>query len=267
MGGQGLFRRRYSDEIVTHITDESIAAGDGVLTPNVPVFALGVSAARNLLGYSHGKITGAQAVEQFMLDGSTRAGLAAFGGFVGHAIGLLAFGPAGALVFGATVPVLSQAQSNRVKGALDKYITSESYKSWSVEAGRALNNMIGSLTRSLSFKEEIGHEKRQRLGTDVLADYVRARLEDDAWFLAELRLRLGQIDTNSEKSIEQKAAAVLAWTGTSPIYPALYQSELNALNTVMQARPGILARCGQHGRDGLRVVVSIVDGFKEGWSK
>ncbi|MGH8453972.1 MAG: hypothetical protein ACRESW_05415, partial [Nevskiales bacterium] len=106
-----FFVEGYSNELISHVTDSSMAAGADVFDPAVPVFALAVSAIRNLMNYNAGKVSGTQAVEQIVLDGSTRVGLAVAGGYLGTGIGLLVFGPAGALVWGSVLPVLAQAQS------------------------------------------------------------------------------------------------------------------------------------------------------------
>ncbi|MCI0628333.1 MAG: hypothetical protein L0387_42895, partial [Acidobacteria bacterium] len=49
-----FFVEGYSDELVTHVTQSSMAAGANVFNPHVPVFALGVSAVRNLMNYNAG---------------------------------------------------------------------------------------------------------------------------------------------------------------------------------------------------------------------
>ena len=86
------------------------------------MFAICVGAANSVWAYVQGQITGAQAMHQIMLDGAARAGLAVAGGFVGKTVGLLVFGPAGALVLGAALPVLSQAQTKRLLDVVVPYV-------------------------------------------------------------------------------------------------------------------------------------------------
>ncbi|MDQ3777058.1 MAG: hypothetical protein M3461_23250 [Pseudomonadota bacterium] len=76
-----------SNELISHVTESSMAAGADVLSPAVPVFALVVSAVRNLMKYNVGKVSGTQAVEQVVLDGSTRASLAVAGGYLERVLG------------------------------------------------------------------------------------------------------------------------------------------------------------------------------------
>lgn len=96
--GQVFFVEGYSNEVVEHVTRSSLEAGDDMLHPNVPVFTLVLSGIRNVGRMNRNEITGAQAIQEVLLDGGTRAGLAVVGNYVGVGVGLLVFGPAGALV-------------------------------------------------------------------------------------------------------------------------------------------------------------------------
>ena len=154
-----FFVEGYSEELIRHVTHSSIAAGANVLNPAVPVFALGVSAIRNLMSYNAGKVSGTQAVEQVVLDGSARMGLAVAGGYLGTGIGLLVFGPAGALVWGSVLPVLAQAQASRLMGLLDEYIQTDAYRKWASEAHRAIDALVTCLDKAIEDKMQLLRDK------------------------------------------------------------------------------------------------------------
>ena len=182
-----------SNELITHVTTSSIAAGADMFNPAVPVFALGVSAIRNLMSYNAGKVSGTQAVEQVVLDGSARVGLAVAGGYLGTGIGVLVFGPAGALVWGSILPVLAQAQASRLMGLLDGFIQTEAYTQWASEAHSAIYALVTCLDRAIEDKIQRLRNKYNALGTGQLSTYIRYRFTDDECFLGESQASLARL--------------------------------------------------------------------------
>lgn len=235
-----FFVEGYSDELISHVTTSSIKAGANVFNPDVPVFALGVSAVRNLMNYNAGKISGTQAVEQVVLDGSARVGLAAAGGYLGTGIGLLVFGPAGALVWGSVLPVLAQAQASRFIGLLDKYIQSKDYTQWASEAHRDIDALLTRLDESLENKIQLLRNKYEAIGRGHLSDYVRYRFTDEERFLRESKARLALLRPEICGSVEQRALDVIRWTAGSTVHPARYQEVLKKLNGTLMRRPSFL---------------------------
>jgi hypothetical protein len=67
---------------------------------NVPYFAMAVSSARNLHRVWRGRMPLSDLPFSLVLDATVKGGLSAVGALSGKALGLLAFGPAGALVLG-----------------------------------------------------------------------------------------------------------------------------------------------------------------------
>ena len=209
-----FFVEGYSDELVSHVTTSSVAAGAHVFHPQVPVFALGVSAVRNLMNYNAGKVSGTQAVEQVVLDGSARVGLAAAGGYLGTGIGLLVFGPAGALVWGSVLPVLAQAQASRFKG-LDDYIQTEAYTKWASEAHSTIDALLTCLDKAIADKIRRLRDKCKTLGAGHLSAYVRCRFTDEVRFLRESQSRLAHLRPETCGTVEQRALDMIRWTAGS----------------------------------------------------
>jgi hypothetical protein len=214
-----------SNELTSHVTTSAIAAGADVFSPAVPVFALAVSAIRNLMSYNAGKVSGTQAVEQVVLDGSTRASLAVAGGYLGTGIGLLVFGPAGALVWGSVLPVLVQAQASRFMGLLDKYIQTEAYTKWASAAHSALDALVICLDKAIEDKIQLLRDKNRALGAGPLSEYVRYRVTDDERFLGESRSRLARRRPETCGTVERRALDMLRWTAGSTIHPARFQRQ------------------------------------------
>ncbi|MGH8478595.1 MAG: hypothetical protein ACREXK_03200 [Gammaproteobacteria bacterium] len=221
---------------LTHLMRD---AGNALVNPNVPVFAICVGAANSVWAYVRGHITGAQAMHQIMLDGAARAGLAVAGGFVGKTVGLLVFGPAGALVLGAALPVLSQAQAKRLIDSVGLYVL-PGYEQWDKETSASVDALVVRLKAALEAKTAILRTKYRSLGCEVLGRYVKARIEDDARFLRESKVRLERAVT-TPNGPEGRALAVVAWAVSSTVHPALFQAEMKALFEVLGRRPSITA--------------------------
>src|SRR5699024_10871028 len=117
------------------------------------------------------EITGTQAFQEVLLDGGTRAGLAVAGNYVGVGVGLLVFGPAGALVLGAVMPVLSQRQSARFKGKLDGWIQNETYLNWAGEAEAALSRLAERVDEAIFKKASLIRSRQPAESRAVIASY------------------------------------------------------------------------------------------------
>ena len=235
-----FFVEGYSEELVTHITEHALEAGEGVFDPAVPEFVLGAKAARSFMSYRAGKVSGVQAIEQLLLDGSARAGLAAIGGYVGSSIGLLVFGPAGAMVLGAALPVLSQVKANAVTGILDKHVMMDE---WQDKMEISLNSLYTCLNCQIDKKLQLLRLKYKKLGTGQLSLYTRQRFVDEARFLREAKERLRKLtQADNVHSIEQRAGDVIRWAANSTIHPALYQAEIKQLSATIGQRPSLTER-------------------------
>jgi len=236
-----FFVEDYSNELTSHITDFSMDAGGSILNPNVPLFALGVIAARHLIDYRAGRVSGRQAVEQILLDGSTRAGLAVAGGYAGAGIGLLVLGPAGALVLGSVVPLLSQAQSSRVQGLMDSHLKTAAYRQWEDKVHQAVDTLIDELTAAVKVKRTLLSNKYKKIQPGVIGVYVKSRMLDESRYLNECEVRLTALRRReADESVESRALKVIRFTATSTIHPGRYQLALKALRTELAKRPSVM---------------------------
>lgn len=236
------FVEGYSNEVVEHITRSSFEAGDNMLHPSVPLFTLVLSGIRNVKRVNRDEITGTQAFQEVLLDGGTRAGLAVAGNYVGVGVGLLVFGPAGALVLGAVMPVLSQRQSARFKGKLDGWIQNETYRNWAVEAEAALSRLAERVDEAIFKKASLIRSRQPAESRAVIASYLQWRIDDELGFLDEIRCRLEQIRRDAVVSVEASASRLMSWLSTSTLHPSVYQVELAAMSEVFGRRPSTTVR-------------------------
>jgi hypothetical protein len=233
------FVEGYSNELVETITRDTLAAGAGMFNPDVPVFAVAVSAFRNYRRLNRGEVTSTQAFQDILLDGSVRAGLAVLGGYVGTGVGLVVFGPAGGLVLSAVVPVLTQMQTTRVRELLDKWTGTDAYRDWSRDAAHALDRLIERLMAQLQSKADLVKARQVADDGDVVRHYVNARLHDELDHLREAYCRLSAIQNDEKASIEIKAVRVIAWVSRSTLHPVVYQTQMRAVGDVFKRRPSI----------------------------
>lgn len=236
------FVEGYSNDVVQHVTERSLAAGGHMLHPHISLFTLAISGFRNYRRSKRGEITGQQAIHEVLLDGGTRMGLSAIGGYAGSGIGLLVFGPAGALIFGTVTPILSQMQSSHVKKALDEWTTSDKYVEWETQTHKLYERLSTRLKQALKNKYRALKKQLSEVPEGQVSAYVRWRMTDEVIFLREMWYRLKLMEECNSVSLEIKFKRLLEWLSVSTIYPAAYQYELEALSKSFSERPPVSDR-------------------------
>jgi hypothetical protein len=255
------FIEGYSNQIVETITIGSIDAADSLMNLHVPEFALILSAARGIRSYNRSEITSGQAIHEVLLDGGTRAGLAVAGGYVGSGMGLLLFGPAGALVFGGVVPILSQMQSKRARALLGEWIQDETYGQWSDETQEEFEQFLTELEPALIAKAELVKNRMIPTGSDVVSQYVRWRVGEELSYLRELYCRLRDIREHEALSLEEKCADLMAWLTKSTLHPVVYQQPLTGLADAFSKRPTTTQRTTAAAEKYYRKGAELTKGF------
>lgn len=238
------FVEGYSSESVLEMTTSSLDLGDTLLHPHVPVFAVLLGAARNVDRYAKGQITGSQAVQDALINGSIRAGLAVAGNYAGVGIGLLVFGPAGALVLGSTLPLLSRTVSGHVKEGLDWITRGKRYLAWEQRARESLDVLFGVLSDGLKRKAELVKSRKQP-AAGAAAEYLEWRRDDDLRYLHEALMRLERLCRDPAIPVEIVAQRLLGWLSTSTLHPAVYQTQLKSWVEIFGERPEIAENVGE----------------------
>lgn len=231
------FVEGYSQDSVQQLTAPTLDAGDAMLHPHVPIFAVTLGAIRQWGRYSSGQVSGSQAVQTVLVNGTVSAGLAVAGNCAGVAIGLLVFGPAGALVLGSALPIVSRTQVGNVRKAAEAVTKGALYETWQREAEESLATLLGALQRKLISK---GGQVKARGASPkpaFLADYLAWRIDEDVRFLREAWLRLKRIEDDQQLKVEDAGERLLVWLSTCTLHPVTYQDELRRWLEVLARRP------------------------------
>ncbi|OHV08016.1 hypothetical protein [Kushneria phosphatilytica] len=234
-----FFLEGLSNELIEEVTRESLAAGAELLNPSVVPMAGIISAARGLLAYRRGVMSGQQALEQVVLDGTVRMSLAGAGGVAGTGVGLMLFGPAGAWVFGAGAPMLSQMFTSRATRWLRHNVRSNAHRQWEDAAHEALHALQCRLNDALTARQAQLAEKQHEITASVLEGYLYWRLEDDRMFCRECLLHLWFATRERYPQPERRLTELLEIMQLCGVHQALYQRELHNVSKRLQERPGL----------------------------
>ena len=220
-----FFLEGHTDELVGEVVARSYAEAKDLGDNDVPEIAVAYVAARHLWSLKKGEVTGTQATSQILLEGGTRAGLAVVGSVVGQAVGLVLFGPAGALIGGGVSPIVAQAGAPQLVGRVKDAFGLRSKKE--TEVDDECRALCLTVEQAIDDKLAMLRLKHRQVGDGPAGAYVRSRLRDEARHLDECQgylLRLRQEGENRpDRALEILRTAVRA------VHPARYQLELRRL--------------------------------------
>ncbi|MBK6471216.1 MAG: hypothetical protein IPF94_10915 [Betaproteobacteria bacterium] len=261
------FVEGYSQDSVQQLTDQTLDAGDAMLHPHVPIFAVTLGAIRQWGRYSSGQVSGSQAVQTVLVNGAFSASLAVAGNFAGVAIGMLVFGPAGALVLGSALPIVSRTQVGNVRKAAEAVTKGALYENWQREADESLVTLLGALERQLVSKGVQVKARGASPKPALLANYLTWRIDEDVRFLREAWLRLKRIEEDQKFKVEDAGDRLLVWLSTCTLHPVTYQNELRRWLEVLARRPTLEQNLVERKE---RTVSSLKDfwsGVKQGYKE
>ena len=178
-------------------------------------------------------------MEQVLMDGTVRVGLAVTGNWAGAGVGLLLFGPAGAWVLGAGLPILAQSQTSRVVGQVKDRAALPERKRWVVRAHELLDALQVAGVNALESRAEQLYAVYGGIEPGFAQEYVAHRAEDQRLFTRECIRRQTSIDRQSGLQPEQRFSATLKWLAASDVHPMVYQVELESVGGCMLSRPGL----------------------------
>ena len=252
------FIEGYDRETAETIMQQSLAAGAALDDLNVPVFAVAVSAARNVHAWWQGSLSLQDLPFEVAVDGAVKGGLTAAGGFAGQSIGLLLFGPAGAVVFGALGGTGALFGSGWARERLDRMLVAE----WVRGLDEPTEDFRVALKAAMRRKLDILRDKLERLDTadGDLVVWIRARLRDNAVAIAE---GIAELEFDAvTRAQPSRAKTLLRLMKDTGVHPWAVRTELARLAESLAARPtaGEVAR----GRlDGWRSALSRLGGSGE----
>ncbi|HRJ01109.1 MAG TPA: hypothetical protein PKV67_10055 [Hyphomonas sp.] len=233
------FVEGYSKKLVNDTKEQMLAASDHASDTHNLDFIVPLSAIRHVIRYGQGEISGRQAIQEILIDGTVQTGLAVAGKFAGGTIGLLVFGPAGGLVFAGVLPMLSRSQLGPAKNILERATQGNQYKEWNGHALESFKRLVDRLQKALIRKAEKLKARQFASRNKVVSEYLCWRQEDALRFLRERHKRLKSLDDLAPGKIEEASAHLLSWLSTSTLHPKIYQLPLAEWTVMMSKRPDL----------------------------
>jgi hypothetical protein len=226
----------YDYEVADHLLHQGLEAGSDLMNVHfhIPLFAAAVSSARNLHGWWKGSIPLSNLPFEIAVGGAVKGGLAVAGGLAGKGLGLLLFGPAGAVIGGGLGGVASVMGRGRVRSTIDGLVA----PAWSKETALACDAFVKALTRALERKVSLLNRKLARLANDKReeARWVTDRIADDRLFVIEGLCCIDSI-SRSKGDIQNTAQAALRIMHDYAVHPWSVHDELSALLNVLNSKP------------------------------
>jgi hypothetical protein len=231
----------FDREIADLIMTTSMEAGEALGDLNVPYFAMAMSSARNLHRVWRGRMPLSDLPFSLIMDASVKGGLSAIGALSGKAIGLLAFGPAGALVLGGVGGVSALVGSGWTREQATRLLSSEWLADIDTFTGRFRDAVLNVVRAKICMLEA----KRARVPEpkSVIGDWIDARFADDIVSLGEVAYDLEVIIPSLRQPA--KARACLAAMDAAKVHPIAVERELAELLETLASEPSKTKSAGK----------------------
>lgn len=225
----------YDREITDFIMQVALDAGASLGDMNVPYFAVAVSTAKNLFGWWRGRIPLADLPFSVVLDSAVKGGLATAGGISGKIVGLLLFGPAGALIFGSVGGAGAILGSHWTRQQVTRLISGDWLESLDETTNLLHRALVGEIERKIRLLTE-------KYGQIAIQDHEQgawflARVSDDVVALAEHIYEL-EHEIAGQGQPERARMCLRAMTEAS-VHPWAVQQELSAVLNALKQQPSL----------------------------
>lgn len=231
----------YDREIADLIMTVSMEAGEALGDLNVPYFAMAISSARNLHRVWRGRMPLSDLPFSVVMDASVKGGLSAFGAVSGKTLGLLAFGPAGALVLGGIGGVGALFGAGWTREQASRLLSSE----WLSELDASTERFRDAVLRSVRKKLTMLGAKRDQVPRSIqpVDDWIGARFADDIVSLGEVAYDLElTIPTLRQPA---RARACLVAMDAAKVHPLAVEAELTELLETLGSEPSKTKSAGK----------------------
>lgn len=215
------------------IMKESLGAGADLMDPQFPIFAIAVSAARNIHGWWKGSIPLRDIPLEVAVDGAIHGSLSAAGGLAGGGVGLLLFGPAGAVIFGGAGQAVALFGAGSVRQTFDDWRT----KTWSASVGEAANALKTALGEAMQSKIRRIHSKAARIKVSdpAMEDWARLKFADRALCVAECKAELDCLPAHPVA----RARELLKLMRKAGVHPRSVDQSLRNLMNILAEKPRV----------------------------
>ncbi|WP_426237432.1 hypothetical protein [Pararhizobium sp. DWP1-1-3] len=223
----------FDREIADLIMSTSMEAGEALDDLNVPYFAMAVSSARNLHRVWRGRMPLSDLPFSVVMDASIKGGLSAVGALSGKALGLLAFGPAGALVLGGVGGVSALAGAGWSREQATRLLSSE----WLADLDASTERFRQVVITAVRSKIGMLQEKREQVPDTFpeIGNWIDARFADDIVSLGEVAYDLEAVCPALSQPTQ--ARACLAAMDVAKVHPLAVEVELTELLSVLSSEP------------------------------
>jgi hypothetical protein len=230
--------------LTRHIMETSLDAGESLMEINerVPLFAVTLSAARNLHGWWRGAIPLSQVPFDVALGSAIKGGLSIAGGLAGKTFGLVFLGPAGAVIFGGLGGVVSLMGAGTARSQLDKLVA----PAWKQSVEENFQKLIASMVSALKQKLDLFHEKRRIFEGKSSIEHLnlRDRLDDDIIWISEGIVRSRVCQTSTDQ-MEDRIREALRIINDHAVHPIKLQPHLQDVLTLLANRPSLSSVAGE----------------------
>jgi hypothetical protein len=250
--------------ITDQIMHRSLEAGADLMNVNlhVPIFAAAVSSARNIHGWWKGSVPLANLPFEIALGGAAKGGLAAAGGLAGKSIGLLLFGPAGAVVGGGVGGIVSTFGAGRLRSAVDGLVAPQ----WEKDATIACDAFLDSMEAALAKKAEILAGKLKMFEADHRDEmrWIADRIADDRLFVLE---GAGRVTALRRKpgDVQNRMQAALRVMHDHAVHPWTVREKLAELLAVVNAKPTVASTAAELSKEAVEKANELIGGLMKGW--
>lgn len=249
-------------EIVT--IEEQIAETLGhavdLADPDILQFALSVGVLRGGIEVAQGRVPVSDLPAWLILDGASRGLLVFAGGNAGAWFGLVAIGPAGALILGPAIGGAALLGNSTLKGAAQKQLMAE----WYAELQRAAENLhrsiVVALERRIALLEERNQNFADLAGQSDLNAWMARRAQDD--LIAALEDR-STLEAAHPKTEADAIRLLLTAHDLAPADAAVLNGILAVEQTIAQ-KPSLKTAITNAGRP---AVDAIRSRLKSSWGK
>jgi hypothetical protein len=223
--------------VVEDITASSVDAGIELASVNAMATAIGAGAIRGAVAVLKGEIPASSLPAWFVVDTALRGTLVAVGGKAGAILGLVAIGPAGALILGPIMGASTLFGLDGAKAMIDGKIN----KAWYKEMFAASEALRVVAQRDLKLRIDLLVHRRDdvfrpsRKLPDDLSIWLNERAADDAIAASE---DLMDLDAQAQTIVEAMCLDVLAARST-PASPDVLRARRRLQNTLSH-KPGPL---------------------------
>lgn len=227
------FVENYDFESTNFITETALEGGAAIGDMVSPIFAIAVSSAKNIHGWWKGSIPLKDLPFEIVMRSAIKGTLTAAGGFTGNAIGWLAFGPAGGVVFGGVGGVTALFGSNWTQQQINQLFVGE----WVDKLDESTERFRSALKVALTRKIEILNGKVTQISAQDTeqSSWFNSRLLDNALTLEEYLWELDEVVPQENKMT--KVNSCLRIMIAASVHPWSVRKDLRTLLRVLSEEP------------------------------